>query len=276
MSLTEPADWDEYWARVLLPAEVTRRSSRSARAILETFHRHLDADRHGRYLEVGGAPGQYIVYLSRHFNCSICVLDNSPAGCEMTRQNLRLLGIAGRVVEQDLFDYRDDLGRFDAVYSLGLVEHFEDLTGVVRAHLRLVQPGGLLIVGCPNFRGVYTLPLLWLRPAMMVHNNRSAMKFSNWDRFEAALPVTRLFRGCIGGFEPGLLSQTERRSVPARATARAFGALDRLLRARPGALLGGLNSTLWSGYRIGVYRHDVEPRRASSGADDKISANAAP
>jgi SAM-dependent methyltransferase len=251
--LTSAPYWDDYWEGTKLPAIARKGANRSMTAILEVLERHLDPETVPTILEVGGAPGQYLGYLAKRFPCHATVLDNSPLGCDFARRNLELLGVGGRVIEGDLFGHATADGTFDFVYSLGLIEHFPDLTRTVRAHLDWVKPGGLLILGCPNFRGVYQRPLSWLRPQMMAHNDQSIMLTSRWDTFERALPVQRLFRGFVGGFDPNSLSVSEEQGALRRTVARIFWIMfgvTRLLRRAPKKI----NSRLWSGYLIGVYR----------------------
>lgn len=44
---------------------------------------------------------------------------------------------------------------FDIVYSAGLVEHFTNPEDAIAAHLRILKPGGLLVVSVPNLAGIY-------------------------------------------------------------------------------------------------------------------------
>jgi L-malate glycosyltransferase len=44
---------------------------------------------------------------------------------------------------------------FDLVYSLGFVEHFKNWRDIIRWHCDLVAPGGYLLIGTPNFRGIF-------------------------------------------------------------------------------------------------------------------------
>src|SRR5262245_58148109 len=40
---------------------------------------------------------------------------------------------------------------FDVVYSIGFIEHFEDPRMIIEKHLRLLRPGGRLIITLPHF-----------------------------------------------------------------------------------------------------------------------------
>jgi len=38
---------------------------------------------------------------------------------------------------------------------LGFIEHFDEPVGVVVRHLDLLKPGGILLLGVPNYGGIY-------------------------------------------------------------------------------------------------------------------------
>ena len=64
-----------------------------------------------------------------------------------------LLGAVGDV--RDL-PFRD--GSFDAIYSMGTIEHFDDTEGAVREMARVLAPGGCAIIGVPNRHDLFLRP----------------------------------------------------------------------------------------------------------------------
>ena len=54
--------------------------------------------------------------------------------------------------------FRD--GSFDAVYSMGTIEHFADTERAVAEVFRVLKPGGVAIVGVPNRHDPFLRPLL--------------------------------------------------------------------------------------------------------------------
>ena len=54
--------------------------------------------------------------------------------------------------------FRDD--SFDAIYSMGTIEHFAETERAVAEMARVLKPGGRAIVGVPNRRDPFLRPLL--------------------------------------------------------------------------------------------------------------------
>jgi SAM-dependent methyltransferase len=54
--------------------------------------------------------------------------------------------------------FRDE--SFDAIYSMGTIEHFDETEQAVREMVRVLRPGGLAIVGVPNRHDPFLRPLL--------------------------------------------------------------------------------------------------------------------
>jgi SAM-dependent methyltransferase len=257
-TLTSSEHWDAYWQSTDLPVEVTRGAQTSTSAILDVMDRFLACDSPLSVLEVGGAPGGYLVHLWRQFGHDVSVLDNSPRGVELARRNFELLGIPGRALLGDLFAPEDPQRQFDVVYSLGLIEHFDDTTAAVAAHLDYLKPGGTLIIGCPNFQGLNLALLRWLSPSMLNWHNLEAMDIRRWRQFESALELEIKFHDHIGGFQPAMFWRCESSTIIARAVARGFTELGRRSNGWLGRTMSRWNSPRWSYYVLGVYRKSDE------------------
>jgi SAM-dependent methyltransferase len=249
MDLTTVELWDRMWSELRLPVKVDP-SDPYVGAIVSTIESYFPEDA-ATIIELGGAPGGYLAYFAGDGLLPVA-LEQSAIGCERTRENWRLLGVTGEVVQGDVF--RPALDRYDIVYSLGLVEHFDSLSDVVSHHLKFLNPGGLLVLGCPNFRGVYRGMMQWLAPQRLGTHNLETMNAECWDALETELGLTRLFRGYVGGFEPRILLPTERFDILARGAARSARLLSRALRFPVLRTSHGLNHWAISGYLVGVYR----------------------
>lgn len=266
--LTDAAYWDRYWDGVKLPKE-HRRTPRAyyLNAILDVFDRFLPRDASLSAAEVGGAPGQYLAYIHRSLGYRVTCIDYSANGCRKTIENFRLLGIPGEVIHADLMAERTDLPTFDVVYSLGLIEHFVDRVSVVEKHARLVRPGGLMILGVPNFRGLTGWFLRTLAPSVYATHVIQAMDLDGWSEFEEASGLQPIYKDYIGGFEPSVFVRREEERLGTLLPYLVARTLQRCLSRRLG-FLRRLNGPRLSGYAMAVYRIPTKaasPGRATRG-----------
>jgi SAM-dependent methyltransferase len=263
-SLTDERFWDGYWEGLLLPREVKKGTSLYLDAITDVFDRWLGDGVGKSALEIGGAPGQYVVYIHRRHGYRPHVLDSSQVGCEATRRNFQLLRIDGAVTQGDMFDQALDLPLFDLVFSLGLIEHFDDLRAAVAAHARFVKPNGLLILGCPNFLGINGVLLRRLAPRVLAVTKTENMDIAKWDNFEHTLGLEQLFAGYVGGFEPNVSARADRTRRMDQLAVKGLRVAGSILGRRQLRALRGLNARAWSGYVMGVYRVSDVPLAITS------------
>ena len=87
-------------------------------------------------------------------------VDISPAVVADARRGFVGEGLVLHGVRGDVrtLPFRD--GAFDAVYSMGTVEHFDDTDGALREICRVLRPGGTAVIGVPNRRDPFLRPLL--------------------------------------------------------------------------------------------------------------------
>ena len=252
-ALTDEAYWDAYWQQLKLPAAIDeQRSSPYQREILRVFRRFVPMGQGSHALEIGGAPGGYLAFVARTFGHEAHAIDSSPVGCRKLEENFRLLQIPVTMYCRDVLEGDlSDLPRFDLVYSLGLIEHFSDPLEMIRKHVELAKPGGLVVLGLPNFLGISRPILRLTRPEVFRKHNLRTMDLRSWPRFEKELGLEVVFRGYVGGWEPRIyaVKRNDRRSrlvnLPINAAAKAMDAL------RP---VRTWNARAWSGYAMGVYR----------------------
>jgi SAM-dependent methyltransferase len=105
-------------------------------------------------IEIGCGRSQLLPYFATHFGLRVAGLDYSAVGCDKARRILERERIPGEIFCGDLrtFDAFPKPG-YDLVFSFGLVEHFEDTSGIVRGLARFARPGGAVLTLIPNMRG---------------------------------------------------------------------------------------------------------------------------
>jgi SAM-dependent methyltransferase len=145
------------------------------------FPKYLTQMQEARVLEVGSAPGEFLVQFARRFGCIPHGLDYSEVGVEVNKQVFGRNGFnPGNVIYADFFSdqfrkqYRES---YDVVISRGFIEHFTDVESVIERHMDLLKPGGRLIISIPNLRGInYVLADLFDKEAIPRHNTEIMRK----------------------------------------------------------------------------------------------------
>jgi SAM-dependent methyltransferase len=255
--LTEQNYWEKYWETRSEAAVEIKRTSQglSVNSILDVFDKYLPVNENFHALEIGGAPGQYLIYMHKKFRYHVHSLDYSKIGNEQTIKNLKAAGIEVNVYEKDLFveNFAQDLPKFDIVYSLGFIEHFENLNEVVKRHVDLLKPGGVLLLGVPNLRGIYKFFLKQTAPSHLSIHNLNTMDVANWSGFEKEFGLKVIFKNYVSGFEPLVMKKLEIRN-PWTLFLNLIVKILMVIFSFNFSFLRKVNSKCWSGYLIGVYR----------------------
>jgi 2-polyprenyl-3-methyl-5-hydroxy-6-metoxy-1,4-benzoquinol methylase len=118
----------------------------------DLFARHLRQG--GDCFEVGCYPGNFLIYLGQQFGYTVHGIDATPdvtAGmpARLGKHGVRL----GTFYHGDFLTFEPER-TYDLVCSFGFVEHFANFEQVIEKHIRLLSPGGTLVLSCPNFRGL--------------------------------------------------------------------------------------------------------------------------
>jgi SAM-dependent methyltransferase len=121
------------------------------RILSSVVGRLLESRRLGRkasILNVGAATGRSSEWLGRHGD--VCSLEYDQACCEATRARTGL-----SIVQGSVLDLPWPSETFDLVCAFDVIEHVEDDALAVRELLRVLRPGGAVVVTVPAFE------LLW-------------------------------------------------------------------------------------------------------------------
>ncbi|EYF04154.1 methyltransferase domain-containing protein [Chondromyces apiculatus] len=124
------------------------------------------------FFEVGCAPGRILADFGGRLGFTVHGLDYT-AEPESIENNLRKRGLTvGKIHKADFFTWEPP-ERYDVVASFGFIEHFEDADRVVDRHFAMCKPGGMVVIGMPNFGGGQRA-LHWLldRKNLLRHNTK--------------------------------------------------------------------------------------------------------
>ena len=114
---------------------------------LEMVARKLELKEGDRVLDVGCGWGSFPLWAATRHGASVVGITLSPPQAERARKRAEEAGVADRV-EIRVTDYRDLAGeRFDAIASIGMVEHVgaAQIDVYARTLAGLLEPGGRLL-----------------------------------------------------------------------------------------------------------------------------------
>lgn len=222
-ALTEQHFWEQeyHWANAVIPCRPDP-SLAVDRRMIATLEELAPAAPGERVLEIGCAPAKWLAFYGERFGAHVDGIEYSRKGAEISDANLRHLGLRGRAWHADFFEWEPR--PYDLVLSLGFIEHFEDLDSVFARHLEFVAPGGRLVLGLPNYRGIIGLTQRLAEPGHLAIHNVEAMRPSLWRGLARQYGVDIESVRYFGGFDPCIIRLGEhpllspRRIVPGLIT----------------------------------------------------------
>ena len=123
--------------------------------LMRLFRSHAGLSRGSEILEIGCGRSPWLPYLAQAIGCRVSGIDIEPSAFRLACANLAGVGVEGQIYCRDGFDHHqnEDLrGRFDLVYSLGVIEHLDGASEKLRALAYYLKPGGRLLSTVPNLQ----------------------------------------------------------------------------------------------------------------------------
>lgn len=208
--LTTKSYWDStYKERAgVIPVDVDSWRNGCNKKIYN-LKRKCDLDK-GPVLEIGGGSSAWLAFLAKKYpNTNFSCLDFSEEGLSSLtawKNSQRVTNL--EIVLGDFFSSNQKLGRFDFVYSHGVVEHFTDLSEVLVAHSGYLSSSGKMLTVIPNMSGVLGLMTKYMNKVVydihVPHNLESFVK----GHADAGLRVIEADYLCSNNF--GVLSSCVR------------------------------------------------------------------
>ncbi|MGA9771355.1 MAG: glycosyltransferase [Blastocatellia bacterium] len=163
-----------------------------------------------KVLEVGSAPGEHLVSLSKRYGFIPYGIEYSESGNELNREVFASNNIdPDNVIYADFFSdevHERYKGAFDIVISRGFIEHFTDVRSVVEKHTNLLAEGGCLIISIPNLNGInYALGRFFHKELIPLHN-LSIMRKQEFISLFDNQGLSPLFCDYYGTFNFGLFN----------------------------------------------------------------------
>lgn len=153
MELTTRKFWSDYWNSKM---EEFEKPVKSEYIFTPLFREVLSGKGFKDACELGGFPGTFSIHIQRDLGVPCSLVDYF-----IDDKLLKRFLTANRLPDQALTWKETDIlvdepahQTFDFVFSIGLIEHFEDTHQILKAHLKYIKPGGRLLIILPNFTGI--------------------------------------------------------------------------------------------------------------------------
>ena len=162
---TTKEDWNQYYDSYK-PEKIERVY------FSDLFDAFFKKDTAKSVLEIGCAGGKNLCFLAKYYGFQPYGIDYSDK-IKTTYELFKYNGLPEPALyKEDVFSWKPDR-QFDVVCSFGFIEHFENINEIIKKHISLVAPGGILIVTLPNFaRGQYFFHWLIDRENLRKHNTK--------------------------------------------------------------------------------------------------------
>jgi SAM-dependent methyltransferase len=193
--------------------------------------------------------------MSKEFGLTVSGIEFTADGAAATERNLQLQGVTPREIHHADFLTATPAPIFDVVVSFGFVEHFTELREVICRHAAWTRPGGRVIIGVPNFRGIHGLLQTALDRDVLERHNLEIMQPARLKALGAECGLVVDSVEYLGSLEPSL--PIARRGVrgPSEFMAKLAVRAIRLLRRAPllGKALDRVNNGFLSAYILASY-----------------------
>jgi SAM-dependent methyltransferase len=127
--------------------------------------------------EVGCAPGNYLIQLYRFFSLTPCGVEYSKVWVDSIIKNFSLNHIdASGIVLWDFFDptfIKENTEKYDVVYSMGFIEHFDNPQEAIDNHFHLAKKWGIVVITLPN---LYYLNKYFVEKSFLDIHNLNIMR----------------------------------------------------------------------------------------------------
>jgi len=186
------------------------------------INNYIKKDKKYSIIEIGCGGSSYLPYLQKKYkNLQIFGLDKSLKGCKSTNIELNKDSFLGCIICGDIFQ-NPFHNKFDIVFSIGFIEHFDEPLPVLEKHIEFLKPGGILICIIPNFigfQGSFFKLNMWKKTTKECYYDKDyiwgvkKISTSNLETWLKNIGLQDIKVGPIGGFYPVLMMESYNRDI---------------------------------------------------------------
>ncbi|MFA4890438.1 MAG: class I SAM-dependent methyltransferase [Candidatus Paceibacterota bacterium] len=174
------------------------------------FKRYLPIDEKIKIMEIGSAPGKYLIRFNKELKYEPYGVELSDTGYRLNVKNFEEAGLkTENVIKSDFTDqifqkkYEE---HFDVIYSRGFIEHFTDPSKAIDYHLALLKRGGFLVIIIPNLKGINYYLAKLTNPISFSKHNFNIMNYKKFKNLFDRRDLEPLCCRYFGVFNFGLFN----------------------------------------------------------------------
>ncbi len=161
---TTSVSWAEYWDSVWVQKDISKKLQSinkkeqiyfSTTGIINSYvKKYIKKDKEYKILEIGcGGSATFPLLMKSFDNLKISGIDKSLSACKFASEIEKYNDNSIDIVCGDALDPPYKKNSFEIVYSIGLVEHFENQYDIIKTHVDLAKKDGLIVILIPNLVG---------------------------------------------------------------------------------------------------------------------------
>lgn len=131
-------------------------------------------------LEAGGGSGRFGLKITQDFpDGKIVIIDIVDSSLNLIKKLAEEMGLKNvSVCKNDVLSLSFPNNHFDMVFSDAVIQHVPDDRQAVGEMMRVLKPGGVLIISAVNFWNFHTLYKIWLKLAGRQYEYKSERAYS--------------------------------------------------------------------------------------------------
>lgn len=252
MDILDNSFWDQHWDEIALPQTINY-NLKLEKSLAVIFKKCLpDGRNNNTVFEIGCAPGKWLVFFAKEMNYNVTGIDFSQKGVKHTLANFQMNDVSGKVINGDINNFNSNR-KYDIVFSLGFIEHFDNVDDIIKTHVDILEKDGWLILGIPNFKGVNYFIQKIIDKKVIADHNLSIMNISYLKNLGDKFNLNPVILKYVGGFAPTMFGHRAKNNIRKLYNKNSFfnWFLNLVLKLN---ILSFFNSRFFSSYIIAVYK----------------------
>jgi len=194
-NLTEKKYWNSQWRKFDI------KKIKKEYYLFDLFKKYLPFDKNKKCIEIGCAPGNFLIAFNKNFGYIPYGVDFSDEIIK-TQKNFEYNDVSNFKLIKEDFSRFESNEKFFVVCSFGFIEHFKQPEKQIEKMVSLLETDGYLILGLPNLRyGQYIIHKMFNEKEMLAKHNLDIMNLENIEKIMKKHNIKKVYSNYYKLFE---------------------------------------------------------------------------